>query len=242
MNDLIDLYIIDAGNSRLKIGTCNNGKLKGVKYFDDFKPLQNAFKSNIPIAVSSVLNFDFKKKIESLKNPIFWINHLVKLPFKINYLSPETLGIDRICNVVAISKTNEFTPRLSIDIGTCIKFDFLNAKNEYEGGSISPGLNLRYKSLNAFTHKLPFVNATSHPKLIGNSTDSAIQSGVQNGMKTEILGLINWYKGEYPDLFIYITGGDAHYFELAQKNVIFAVENLTLQGIIEIYYLNAKSS
>ena len=242
MSSLIDLYLIDAGNSRLKIGSCMNGKIIKLKHVDNFKSLQKEFKQNIPIAVSSVLNFDFKSHIEELKNPIFWINNLVILPFKINYLNPETLGIDRICNVAAISKTNEFKPRLSIDIGTCIKFDFLNAKNEYEGGSISPGLILRYKALNLYTDKLPLIAASLNPKIIGKSTETSIQSGVQNGMKAEIMGLINVYKDKYPNLIIYITGGDAHYFELEQKNGIFAVENLTLKGIIEIYYLNAKSS
>ena len=242
MNDLIDLYLIDAGNSRLKIGACKNGKLINLKHLESFKSLQIEFKQNIPIVVSSVLNLDFKKQIERLKNPIFWINHQVKLPFKIKYLNPETLGNDRICNVAAISKTNGFTPRLSIDIGTCVKFDFLNANNEYEGGSISPGLNLRYKALNVYTENLPLITPKSNPNLIGNATKSSIQSGVQNGLKAEIMGFIKLYQDKYPNLSTYITGGDAHYFELAQKNSIFAVENLTLIGIIEIYYLNAKSS
>ena len=55
---------------------------------------------------------------------------------------------------------------------------------------------------------------------------------------TEIIGLILEYKAKYTDLNVFVTGGDAHYFDLAQKNVIFADENLTLKGILEIYLLN----
>ena len=238
MNSKIDLYIIDAGNSRIKLGVCKKGEIVSLSSFNSLALLKKELEPNIPIALSSVLNSNFKEDFTKVLNPIFWVSHQVKLPFKINYLSPSTLGIDRICNVAAISKINPFTPRLVIDIGTCIKFDFLNAENEYEGGSISPGLLLRFKALNLFTNNLPLYEASNEVSLIGNSTESAIQSGVQNGMNAEIIGLILEYKAKYTDLNVFVTGGDAHYFDLAQKNVIFADENLTLKGILEIYLLN----
>ena len=238
MNSKIDLYLIDAGNSRLKLGICIKGEIISLSSFNSLSLLKQELEPHVPIALSSVLNPNFKEEFTKVKNPIFLINHQLQLPFKINYLSPSTIGTDRICNVAAISKINQFTPRLVIDIGTCIKFDFLNAKNEYEGGSISPGLLLRFKALNLFTSNLPLYEASNEVSLIGNSTQSAIQSGVQNGMKSEIIGLISEYKAKYTDLKVFVTGGDAHYFDLAQKNVIFADENLTLKGIIEIYLLN----
>jgi type III pantothenate kinase len=239
MNNLIDLYVVDAGNSRIKLGSCSKFNIINIQYFNDISSVLKKITRNIPIAVSSVLNSKFKNKIQTDKNPIFWINHQVKLPFKINYLNPEMLGVDRICNVAALSKINNLSNCLSIDIGTCIKFDFLNAKNEYEGGSISPGLNLRFKALHAFTEKLPLISPSTYVNLVGNSTKSSIQAGVQIGIQQEIIGLISYYQEKYPDLKIYITGGDLNYFDLGQKKGIFADENLTLKGIIEIYKLNA---
>ena len=238
MNSKIDLYIIDAGNSLIKLGVCIKGEIVSLSSFNSLALLKQELVPNIPIALSSVLNSNFKEDFTNVLNPVFWVSHQVKLPFKINYLTPSTLGIDRICNVAAISKINPFSPRLVIDIGSCIKFDFLNAKNEYEGGSISPGLLLRFKALNLFTDKLPLIEISDKVNLIGNSTESAIQSGVQNGMNAEIIGLILEYKAKYTDLKVFVTGGDAHYLDLAQKNVIFADENLTLKGILEIYLLN----
>ena len=238
MNSKIDLYIIDAGNSRIKLGVCIKGEIVSLSSFNSLALLKQELEPNVPIAISSVLNSNFEQDFKKYENPIFWINHEVKLPFKIKYLSPTTLGIDRICNVAAIFNTNQFTNRLIVDIGTCIKFDFLNDKNEYEGGSISPGLKLRYKALNLFTDKLPLIEISEKVNLIGNSTESSIQSGVQNGIKSEITGIISKYREKYQDLSIYITGGDAHYFDLAQKNNIFADEILTLKGILEIYLLN----
>jgi len=238
MNSKIDLYLIDAGNSRIKLGVCIKGKIVSLSWFNNLALLKQELAPNIPIALSSVLNSNFKNDFTTVKNPVFWVSPQVKLPFKINYLTPSTLGIDRICNVAAIFNTNQFTNRLIIDIGTCIKFDFLNDKNEYEGGSISPGLKLRYKALNLFTDKLPLIETSDKVNLIGNSTESSIQSGVQNGMNAEIRGLILKYEDKYKDLNVFITGGDVHYFDLAQKNNIFADENLTLKGILEIYLLN----
>ena len=238
MNSKIDLYIIDAGNSRIKLGVCIKGEIVSLSSFNSLALLKQELEPNVPIAISFVLNSNFEQDFKKYANPIFWINHEVKLPFKIKYLSPTTLGIDRICNVAAIFNTNQFTNRLIVDIGTCIKFDFLNDKNEYEGGSISPGLKLRYKALNLFTDKLPLIEISEKVNLIGNSTESSIQSGVQNGIKSEITGVISKYREKYQDLSIYITGGDAHYFDLAQKNNIFADEILTLKGILEIYLLN----
>jgi len=238
MNAQIDLYLIDAGNSLIKLGVYKKGEVILVYYFIDLSSLKQQLEPNVPIAISSVLNSDFEQDFKKYENPIFWINHEVKLPFKIKYLTPTTLGIDRICNIAAIFNTNQFTNRLIIDIGTCIKFDFLNDKNEYEGGSISPGLKLRYKALNLFTDKLPLIETSEKVNLIGNSTESSIQSGVQYGIETEINGLISKYREKYNDLSIYITGGDAHYFDLVQKNDIFADEILTLKGILEIYLLN----
>jgi type III pantothenate kinase len=238
MNAQIDLYLIDAGNSLIKLGVYKKGEVILVHYFIDLSSLKQQLEPNVPIAISSVLNSDFEQDFKKYENPIFCINHEVKLPFKIKYLTPNTLGIDRICNVAGIFNSNQFTNRLIIDIGTCIKFDFLNDKNEYEGGSISPGLKLRYKALNLFTDKLPLIETSDKVNLIGNSTESSIQSGVQNGIESEINGLISKYIEKYNDLSIYITGGDAHYFDLVQKNDIFADEILTLKGILEIYLLN----
>ena len=239
MNNLIDLYVIDAGNSRIKLGYCFKSNIIDIQYFNDISLLLEKIEQNIPIAVSSVLNAEFKNNFQTKNNPVFWLNNQVKLPFKINYLNPETLGVDRICNVAALSKINNLSNRLSIDLGTCIKFDFLNAKNEYEGGSISPGLQLRFKALNLFTENLPLIEPSTYVNLVGNSTKLSIQAGVQIGIQQEIIGLISCYQEKYNDLKIYITGGDLNYFDLGQKKGIFADENLTLKGIIVIYKLNA---
>jgi type III pantothenate kinase len=169
-----------------------------------------------------------------------FIDQDTTMPFTNYYTSPKTVGMDRLCNAAAVIEKNSASPKLVIDIGTCIKFDFIDEKNVYHGGSIAPGLRLRFNSLHQDTGRLPLLNATHEPiSLIGNSTAESILSGVQNGIQHEINGMIESYLTQYPDLTIFVTGGDHGYFDFDRKNVIFVDENLTLKGIYAIYSFHA---
>ena len=239
MTSLSSYYCLDFGNTDIKVGIWNQGQLSKTERFKDLMELFHKLNPDFPVAVSSVLNKEIEKDLENHFKDITVINSSSKIPFTCSYLTPETLGIDRICNAAALSKLNIVGPKLSIDIGTCVKFDFLNERNEYEGGSISPGLNIRFKALNEFTANLPFVDWVRTPKLIGKNTFESIQSGVQIGMLNEITGMIEEYQNQFPNLTIFMTGGDLQNFDFPQKNNIFADDNLTLKGISEIYKLNA---
>ncbi len=107
------------------------------------------------------------------------------------------------------------------------------------GGTIAPGIDLRYKSLNAFTEKLPLLSNKSALPIVGKDTKTSMQSGVINGMRAEIEGLVSYYESQFQDLTFFMTGGDANFFDIQGKNDIFAVENLTLYGLFEIYKHNA---
>ena len=233
------IQVLDAGNTRVKLAVFENDTLLEVRPFDNRTALLNFLNKNEKIVLSSVVDDAFLEDLKKKTSDIFQIHAKLILPFELKYKTPETLGIDRICNVAAINSLKSFGNRLCVDIGTCIKFDFLDENQSYLGGSISPGINLRYKALNSFTVKLPLLEPTTSVDLIGDSTTTAIHSGVQNGMQAEINGVIYRYQQKFNDLTIFITGGDAHYFDFEQKNNIFADENLTLKGIFELYKLNA---
>ena len=233
------IQVLDAGNTRVKLAVFENNTLLEVRYFENRLKLLDFLAENEKIVLSSVVDDAFLIELKKKVCDIFQITLDLQLPFKMKYKTPETLGIDRICNVVAINSFKSSGNRLCVDIGTCIKFDFLDENQNYLGGSISPGINLRFKALNSFTAKLPLLQPTTIVDLIGDSTTRAIQSGVQLGMQAEINGIINSYQQKYEDLTIFITGGDTHYFDFEQKSIIFADENLTLKGIFELYKLNA---
>ena len=233
------IQVLDAGNTRMKLAVFENDTLSEMHFFEDQQKLFNFLNKNEKIVVSSVVKADFLAELNKTTTKTIQIHSQLTLPFVLKYKTPDSLGIDRLCNAAAMKAHQAKGACLSIDIGTCIKFDFLTADNEYLGGSISPGLRMRYQALHSFTANLPLLMPSDSINLIGDSTTNAIQTGVQLGMQEEINGMIQRYQLKYDDLTIFITGGDAHYFDFEQKNNIFADENLTLKGIFELYKLNA---
>lgn len=234
-------YLLDAGNTHVKLSLVQNSVLSEIKRFtlSDF-PWEE-LNRNIPAIVSSVIQEEWKKQLLNFFQKVVFIDSTWNLPFKMDYQTPETLGIDRLCNVAGLAALPQHGPKLSVDLGTCIKFDLLKSDFTYDGGSISPGLQMRAKALQCFTAKLPLIPINTEAKLIGRSTQESIESGVFQGWTAEIQQLIERYKTLYPDLQIYLTGGDARYFDFDQKSNIFALEHLTLEGILAIYRLNENS-
>jgi type III pantothenate kinase len=237
----ITAYLLDAGNTNVKLGIVKNGEIIRVKRFDLSDFPWDELDGNIPVVISSVLADDWKKMLEDFFSIRIYINAQMNLPFRLDYLSPETLGIDRLCNMAAVANKNPSKAKLVVDLGTCIKCDFMKKGQTYVGGSISPGLNMRAKSLETFTAKLPLIPVNSTSNLIGKNTKESIESGVFNGWQAEITQMIRLYQTNYPDLDVYLTGGDARYFDFEQKSNIFVLEHLTLEGILEIYRLNEVS-
>jgi type III pantothenate kinase len=245
--------IIDYGNTLVKIALFSGDIITGFKVFENMTVEQVEYfidenksrKSDDEIVkyciVSSARNLP--EKISSFLNSRFntiELNHSTRLPITIKYITPESLGNDRIALAVAASGMFPSEDVLVIDAGTCITYDFINRKNEYLGGAISPGINMRYKALNAFTDKLPLINNIGNAELTGNSTESSIRSGVLNGIITEVDGIIEQYKKIYPSLKTVFTGGDVNYFDKNLKNNIFANSNLVLTGLNMILKYNVE--
>jgi type III pantothenate kinase len=234
---------IDAGNTVLKVAVFQKGELILVKRFsqnesEELNVLKKAYE-NVSCILSSVRSEEETKKISLLFTDCFIVNHSSSFPIKFAYKTLETLGIDRICNAVALTSICPNQKAVSIDIGTCIKFDFVDENGIYQGGSISPGIQLRYKSLNDYTANLPLIHNRAATPLVGMTTIESIQTGVLNGIQAEIIHLIDRYMVEYGDLTFFMSGGDAQYFDIPRKNNIFVDENLTLKGLYQIFLFNA---
>lgn len=242
MNSENQVITVDAGNTSIKVAVFENGSLIEVARFQinnlaEYRTFLKKFSSST-IVLSSVLSEqDTQSLIEGNQN-VFQITNNAKLPFQIIYESPDTLGIDRLCNAAFLSQqTSECS--IAIDIGTCVKFDVYDRKKGYLGGSISPGIQLRYNALNDYTGKLPRLHNKDNTALVGKNTEQSLRSGVMNGVKAEIQGFINQYELLCDDLTFFVTGGDASFFDFHSKKHIFADENLTLKGLYEIYKHNS---
>jgi type III pantothenate kinase len=233
-----EVYLLDAGNTQLKLALAQEGVIQWVERYTLSNFHFSELDRNIPLAFSSVLDDLFRNTLLAHFDRTCEITSMTSLPFQMAYQSPQTLGVDRLCNAAALSQQNVGLPRLAIDLGTCIKFDFLDAQNRYLGGSISPGLQMRAKAMSHFTAKLPEVEARPTQELIGTSSHECLEIGTFLGWQKEIEGLLSAYQKRYPEVVVFLTGGDATHFDLGQKNGIFVHENLTLEGILALYQAN----
>ena len=236
------VFIIDAGNSSIKVARFQSSELMELLRFpsDDLTEIKRFVKENSGrFGLSSVLSESDTNEIVSANSEILLLKTDAKIPLNIHYGTSNTLGMDRLCNAVYAYNRLETEYGVVVDVGTCIKFDVVHQSEGYIGGSISPGIQLRYKSLNDYTGKLPLLSNKSRSELVGTSTYLSIQSGVMNGMNAEIAGTMDQYREQFSSLTFFVTGGDAQNFDILTKNDIFAIENLTLIGLYEIYQQNA---
>ena len=220
---------LDIGNTQSKLAVFNNS-LVVVKTFDsefiideidDFLLLYPSIKNLIVCSVT-----DITLNLEKYNfNNVHFVSSSSNIPFENLYLSKDSLGNDRIALVSSASISYPGKNVLIIDAGSCITYDFINDKNQYLGGAISPGLNMRYKSLNEFTSKLPLVSFESSDKLIANQTIDSINVGVANGVVFEIEGFVRQYLSEYDNLTVILTGGNSDFLSNQLKISIFASLN-----------------
>lgn len=231
----VDLVAIDGGNTHLKLGWFMDGILTDVHRVDKLPHLEEKLSLTVPLAVANVGSFGLGNYLNEHGFTSVEITNALPLPFKHHYKTPTTLGIDRLCNMAAAQALHPNTDVLVMDLGTCIKIDFIDAHGVYQGGTISPGCSLRFKSLNDYTANLPLLTPEKSWELAGNSTQESLIFGIMGSVQAELEFYISAYSKKYQELIIYLTGGDAHYFDFGQKKSIFVDENLTLKGIYALY-------
>ena len=229
------VFVLDGGNTHIKLGAFIGNQLVQTNRFHERASLGKCLSPEDMVVIANVGELQLQQDLIDLGCQVYTVSNMNPLPFSNAYKTPNTLGIDRLCNIAAAHQQHPSRNILVIDAGTCIKFDFIDALGTYHGGSISPGISLRYHGLHEHTSQLPLLNPTNAWNVIGTDTEGSIHSGVMGSVKAEINWRIEEFNNRYEDLIIYLTGGDAHYFDLGQKNDIFVDENLTLKGIYALY-------
>ncbi|WP_010522067.1 type III pantothenate kinase [Aquimarina agarivorans] len=239
--------IIDAGNSLVKLAVFQKDiliKKWQVEYGDflkKFLKIKSAYPTIDKIFLSSVSKLS-KQAIENEIDAelLLVLDHQTSMPFENLYITPQTLGVDRLALVAAASKAYPNQHCLVIDVGTCVTYDFLDQQGIYKGGGISPGLQLRYKSLHDYTANLPLLKAQEINLIIGNSTANAIHAGVFNGFVNEISGIIEQFSNTFGALVVILTGGNANFLSKRLKSGIFVDPNFLFKGLNYILDFNSS--
>ena len=233
----------DFGNTLLKCGVFKIDQLTEVVTLENDQPqtisdLLNKYEPEHTI-LSSVVNHNEEiEKILAEKSSFLKLGPTVKLPFTTPVRKPETIGADRLALAAFASFFYKEQNTLVIAIGSCITYNFVNKYNSFIGGSISPGMEMRFKALNHYTAKLPLIKADWNFPLIGYDTATNILSGVLQGMASEIDGIIEEYKKKFEKFNVLLTGGDTANFAQHIKNKIFADPWLILKGLYAISKYN----
>lgn len=237
---------IDQGNTNTKIAVFEQDTIVDLRINPDLQafsrllelyPIEHTILSSVITHHNDLMSFLLQHGIK-----FFLLDHHTPLPVINQYKTPETLGKDRLAAVVGAASIQQHTDLLVIDIGTAITYDFIDAEGIYTGGDITPGIALRLKSLHHFTQQLPMVKFDEQVGFMGTDTATAMQSGVLYGIVSEIDGYIDRLMQNYPKLSVFLTGGDAVYFEKKLKSGIFANKNLVVIGLNRILEYNVKNN
>ena len=239
------LLTIDVGNTYIKIAVFEQDILL-IKEILEYKNWKNNLKKSLKnfknlnnVIISSVGKLEKEDFLRFFKlYNVYYVDENTKFPFKNLYKTPLTLGTDRkiLASGAVLKYPNK--NRLVIDAGTCITYDFIDIQNNYNGGAISPGIRLRYESLNNYTQKLPLLKKELPNSIIGNSTNESIHSGIINGVTFEIDEFINEYSKKYENFIIILTGGDSDFLAKRLKNTIFANSNFLLESLNKTFQFN----
>lgn len=230
--------VIDIGNTRIKCALFQKQELKEHFVVENIALLRKVVRDHSgPVILSSVRELSLSFTTFLKQSGVMILDHKTSIPISLFYKTPETLGSDRIaaaCGAWGLCKQST----LVVDIGTCITLDFISANGEFLGGNISPGPELRFRSMNNFTSALPLENLSNENYLIGKSTRMALSVGVKQSIIYEIQGTYDQFKQENPKCKLVLTGGYSSYFDTNLKGGIFAEPNLVFVGLNSILDYN----
>ncbi len=240
------ILVIDAGNSFVKAAVFEHVNLVEKFRFDYTNPqlyfstIFSKYAKIDTIVSASVAKIENFESFLPQNLHYFKIDRTLSYPYVSLYETSETLGIDRMVLIAGATILFPNKHKLIIGTGTCITYNFINEKNQFLGGIISPGIKMRLRAMHEFTANLPLIEKAVPKNLLGKNTNDSINNGAVIGTVYEIEGIISEYKVKNPDFMIILTGGDTNFLADNLKSSIFADENFLLKSLLHLYYYNKK--
>lgn len=235
--------IVDIGNTLTKIAVVDRDIIVYSNKYDTLNSneIDEIFsKFSINKSIISIVGRVDEQSIKYLTAncKTIILNQETLIPIKNQYSTPKTLGYDRIAVCVGANYLYPQKDILVIDAGTALTYEIITSEGVYQGGAISPGISLRFKSLNDHTSKLPYLEKNETYPLIGTNTNDCIYSGILNGVVAEVDNYIDSIKTKFPSIYVLLTGGDSNFFANKLKNSIFVNQNLMIVGLNRILEFN----
>ena len=238
--------VVDIGNTLLKLAVFDGGRLVaqqcvGELREETFAGLLGGARAARAVVAST--RGEAPAIVEAVRRHTDYLLEFTPatpVPIGNAYLTPATLGRDRLAAAVGAATLYPGRNALIVDFGTAVTLDFVSADGVFRGGCISPGMAMRFRALHEYTAALPLCDATDSAELLGRTTDEAVRLGVMNSLAFEIEGYIARMQGEIEDLCVIFTGGDTNFFAKRIKNTIFANCNLVFWGLNRILEYNAS--
>ncbi|NBC19599.1 MAG: type III pantothenate kinase [Alphaproteobacteria bacterium] len=188
--------------------------------------------------------FNFRNLARRYLNcePFFIGEPGVSTGVEVRIARPEQAGADRLVNAVGAHVAFDGA-LIVVDSGTATTFDIVGADGGFEGGIISPGINLSMRALHDAAASLPRIAIQRPPQVIGKDTVSAMQSGIFLGYVDLIDGLVRRVKAEYgSEMTVIGTGGVASLFEGVSHEIDVYDQDVTIRGLLEIFRRNTSGA
>ncbi|MDE6380975.1 MAG: type III pantothenate kinase [Muribaculaceae bacterium] len=238
---------VDQGNSLLKLTLFEGGEPTEACRFageigEDVFSVLERWKPDCG-AFCSVGRID-SRLVESLRialdGRLLILSRSTPLPIGIDYGTPATLGLDRIALSAGAAMLYAGETVAVADAGTAVTLDVVDGTPAFRGGRITAGIRLRLEALHDRTSALPLVDTQGALPTAGDSTETAIRSGVVLGLADEITETFRQYRETYGCTRLVLTGGDAGLLGACIKSRIPAdhVPDLMARGLLYIYNYN----
>lgn len=237
---------IDQGNTEAKIALWDNTDLvdtiietrltpTSVEKFVNRRHLDGAIYCSVVQNNGPVIN-----KLSHLARCVYRLNTSTKLPIRINYDTPLTLGADRVAAAVGAWGEHQGHNILVVDAGTAVTYDYVDAGGVYQGGNIAPGIVMELKALNNFTARLPLLPFPENiPELCRNLMGKNTADAMSLGAVYSVVASIRYYKSQLPaDTVVVLGGGCGHHLAPLCGFDVFVDEHLASRGLNRILLYN----
>ena len=241
---MIPALVVDVGNSRIKWGRCQDGRISESVSLpaDDPKTWQEQLglwnlASAIPWVVTGVhpqRRDRFAEWLRQRGDSVRILDDWQQLPLRVRVARPEWVGIDRLLNAVAASRrVRPGVPAVLVDAGSAVTVDWLDESGAFAGGAIFPGVRLMTQALHDYTALLPLVQIQQPaPPVPATSTPAAVEAGVFWAVVGGIQALSGRLGSRAPTpAEVFLTGGDAALLAPAMNQDVRIWPHMTLEGI-----------